>query len=249
MSFTPEQFQKVTGVQIDATTEQFVAAVKKKVTKTAEEEIATALLLDRLVTVHGWKISEGAAHVGLSGGQASTLAHRGSIVHATGYASRIEVWAALRSLATDKATLSEIRDDVIALLTEEDRTAHVQRLAVGKIVASRLGESSKPETVTALLDALMTEGYRSPVQAKAALPGIAKRQGIVLPKQQRKPRPGAETVAGRLTFVQALDAARQAITERLTHEDGASLTPAEAAAVESLMAALMRIDEEATVAA
>ena len=249
--FTTDAFKKVTGVDLNADATALVKGLAKVVKATTENEIRTALIVRTLVVEHSWKVSESAHEVGLSSSAASVAGKRGKVLWETGPESLAVVWQALRSIPSK--TLEDLATHLQTMTTEADRTDYVVRLGVSSTVTTRLGEATTPERVAALTDTLLAEGHRTPVAAKAAVAGIAKRLEIALPVVKRPGTP-ASKVEGKAdvpTFDAAMTAALAAIRQAMEGADDDNpvmLTPAQSALADDVMQALAALVDVAKVA-
>lgn len=249
--FSNDAFRKVTGVDLNADATALLKGLAKVVKATTENEIRTALIVRTLVVEHSWKVSESAHEVGLSSSAASVAGKRGKVLWETGPESLAVVWQALRSIPSKN--LEDLATTLQTMTTEQDRTDYVIRTGVASTVGTRLGESATPDRITTITDTLLAEGHRTPVAAKAAVAGIAKRLEIPLPKATRPGTPGAkaDAKADVPTFDAAMATALAAIRQAMDGADDdhpVMLTPAQSALADDVMSALAALVDVAKVA-
>lgn len=251
MSFTPDAFKKATGVDLDADTPTMLKGLANKVKATTQSQIATALIVRTLIVEHSFNVTESAEAHGLSVTAASLAGKRGQVMWETGPDSILPVWNALQVIPSK--ALTALVETLQGMTTPADRVAYVVRLGVSTAVSVRLGENATPKRIDDMTNTLMSEGHRSPVAAKKAAAGIAKRLNIPLPVAKR---PGtasgkADSKADIPTFdatgIAFLEAIRKAV-EGADEDNPVMLTAAQSKIADDVMQALAALIDVAKVA-
>jgi hypothetical protein len=97
-----EEFKKFTGVAREATLEEMVIQLTKKVVQENNGLIGQALLSHELINTYGWKVSQGAHVTGLTPNQVRSAANRGAILTQCAAAHVPSVYASLRACSSER---------------------------------------------------------------------------------------------------------------------------------------------------
>ena len=253
MSFTADEFRKITGVSRDADAATLEGRLGTVVAHSVKADIAAALIVRMLVVEHGWKVKEGAARVGWSDSHAGLMGKRGAILFETGPEQATLVWQATKAFPSE--TLTAIVEDLRGMTSNADRTAYVIRLGMECEMSARLGENSTNERVKAMTDAAMADGHRTPLAARQAAAGLAQRLSIPLPPKKKRETPKG-AAGGTGADVPAFDAALRGVIAAVAQaRDGVDadhpleVTAAQAALIDEAIAALVAMSEDARVLA
>ena len=169
---------------------------------------------------------------------------RGRILTLTGPTTSLKVLSQLAALPNDR--VKQLQAECLSLTTPEDRSAHVQDVALRSVASAALGDAATDERVTSLAATLAADGNTAPTAARKAAEATATRLGFPCAKPGRKA--GEDDGSNAPTFAKVLAALERAIADRRAADDRLTVTVEEAAILEDIMDKVADFIGEATVA-
>lgn len=250
MTWNSTEYKRYTTVSLDATEEQQAAALVKLAHSEVKSAIGRALLA-RDLHAKGWKVSESAQAMGISGQTVSRDAARGEILWQCGPDNVESVWLWLKTVPNGDQITALM--DAVTAAPEDRRASLVRETGTRAKVAKRLGDKATPERIDIVTHALMTDGQNLPAQVERAIPGVCKRLEIPLPAPAKRGQ-SASNSADRKADVPTFDAAMRVALDAIAQvyigadKDPIALTTGQAKLLGDLAEAVARLMDDSKVA-
>ena len=211
-----EEFKKFTGVAREATLEEMVIQLTKKVVQENNGLIGQALLSHELINTYGWKVSQGAHVTGLTPNQVRSAANRGAILTQCVAAHVPSVYASLRACSSERTIT--LNKECLAIMDSQRIGEFVVNAVRCEIVAGMV--QGKPEDHAAINEALKEKGITAPAAIRNAVPTIAKALEVKLPERKRESGSGPKMSETAPTMKRVSEALTAWTEDRITGSEG-----------------------------
>lgn len=176
------EFKKFTGVAREASVDQMVAQLAKKVAQENDSLIGQALLSHELVNTYQWKVNASADATGLTSNQVRLAAQRGAILSQCVAEAVPSVFASLKSASAERTV--KMNAECLTIMEAERVGRYVVETLRAEIVAAQVQSTPENhETIVAMLD---NKGITTPAAIRHAIPTLAKSIEVKMPSKKRQ---------------------------------------------------------------
>ena len=211
-----EEFKKFTGVAREASMDEMVIQLTKKVVQENNGLIGQALLSHELINTYTWKVSQGAHVTGLTPNQVRSAANRGAILTQCTAAQVPSVYASLRACSSERTIT--LNKECIAIMLAEKVGEYVINAVRLEIVAAMV--QGKPEDHAAINERLKEKGITAPAAIRNAVPTIAKALEVKMPERKRESGSGPKMSETAPTMKRVSEALTAWTDDRITGSEG-----------------------------
>lgn len=164
-----------------------VEIIKTQETIKTDANLTQAYAVRILVDERGWKAADVAKSTDLAASSIGRYLAKGRLLHQLPIEAHRLAWVQSSTRGVNDETLENWTTALQGQETEA-RAAYLTSLSARRVVAERLGDSAKPETIDALASKVIEQRAFTPAAMSAALPGVALAAGINLPTTKREPQ-------------------------------------------------------------